>query len=101
MASVETQFPEGLKWRIDNNNAEDFRSRLSLVLKNGFMAIGIVLLILAIFLEFRLAFWVMAGMSISFVGGILFYAHRWREHQHDLALRLLDRAGYCGRRCSP
>lgn len=72
MASIEAQFPEGLKWRIDNNNAVDFRSRLSLVLKNGFMAIGIVLLILAIFLEFRLAFWVMAGMSISFVGGILF-----------------------------
>ena len=36
------------------------------------MAIGIVLVILAIFLGIRLAFWVMMGMVISFFGGILF-----------------------------
>ena len=36
------------------------------------MAIGIVLVILAIFLEIRLAFWVMMGMTISFVGSLLF-----------------------------
>jgi multidrug efflux pump subunit AcrB len=45
---------------------------LSLLLENGFMAIGIVLLILAAFLEIRLAFWVMMGMTISFVGSLLF-----------------------------
>lgn len=72
MLAAEDQFPPGLQWRIDNNNAEDFRSRLALVLENGFLAIIIVLLILALFLEFRLAFWVMTGMSISFVGAILF-----------------------------
>ena len=33
------------------------------------MAIVIVLVILALFLEFRLAFWVMMGMVISFIGG--------------------------------
>ena len=37
-----------------------------------FRSIGIVLLILALFLEMRLAFWVMMGMTISFVGSILF-----------------------------
>lgn len=72
MSSIEPQFPQGMRWRIDNNNAEDFRSRLTLVLKNGLLAIVIVLFILALFLEFHLAFWVMAGMAISFVGGILF-----------------------------
>ncbi len=72
MIAAESQFPPGVQWRIDNNNAEDFRSRLALVLKNGLLAIVIVLLVLALFLEFRLAFWVMAGMAISFIGGILF-----------------------------
>ncbi len=72
MALAETQFPPGVKWRLDNNNAEDFRSRLALVLENGLLAIVIVLFTLALFLEFRLAFWVMAGMAVSFVGGILF-----------------------------
>jgi len=72
MHAAEQQFPPGVQWRIDNNNAEDFRSRLALVLENGFIAVVIVLLLLALFLEFRLAFWVMTGMAISFVGSILF-----------------------------
>ena len=72
MADFESVLPPGVKWRIDSNNAEEFRSRLSLVLKNGLMAMFIVLAILAVFLEIRLAFWVMMGMVISFIGGILF-----------------------------
>src|SRR5210317_1033117 len=72
MADVETTLPAGVQWRIDSNSAKDYEQRLSLLLKNGFMAIGIVLLILAVFLEIRLAFWVMMGMTISFVGSILF-----------------------------
>ena len=35
------------------------------------MAVVIVLVILALFLEFRLAFWVMMGMVVSFIGGLL------------------------------
>lgn len=66
------QFPPGVQWRTDNNNAEDFRSRLSLVLENGMLAVVIVLFTLALFLELRLAFWVMAGMAVSFIGGVLF-----------------------------
>ncbi len=72
LASFETQLPPGVQWRIDNNNAEDFKRRLTLVIKNGMLAVVIVLLILALFLEFRLAFWVMMGMAISFIGGVLF-----------------------------
>jgi len=72
MADVETTLPAGVQWRIGSNSARDYEQRLSLLLKNGFMAIGIVLLILAVFLEIRLAFWVMMGMTISFVGSILF-----------------------------
>lgn len=71
MAEFESGLPPGVKWRIDRNNAEEFRRRLNLVLKNAVMAVFIVLLILALFLEFRLAFWVMMGMAVSFVGGVL------------------------------
>ena len=72
MADFETTLPPGITWRVDSSAAEDFRQRLSLLLENGFLAIFIVLAILALFLEFRLAFWVMMGMTISFVGGVLF-----------------------------
>jgi multidrug efflux pump subunit AcrB len=66
------QLPPGVEFRIDSNRAEDYRERLSLLTENGIMAIVIVLVILALFLEYRLAFWVMMGMSISFIGGIIF-----------------------------
>ena len=72
MAAFETGLPPGVQWRIDSNDAEEFRRRLTLVVENGLLAVAIVLFILALFLELRLAFWVMMGMVISFFGGILF-----------------------------
>lgn len=72
LREYEAALPPGVQWRIDGNNADDFRRRLTLVIENGAIAVVIVLLILALFLEFRLAFWVMVGMAISFIGGILF-----------------------------
>lgn len=65
-------FPPGVSYRVDSNSAYDYRERLSLLTENGIIAIFIVIFILALFLEYRLAFWVMMGMTISFVGGILF-----------------------------
>ncbi len=66
------QLPPGVNYRIDSNRAEDYRERLSLLTENGILAIVIVLVILGLFLEYRLAFWVMMGMAISFIGGIMF-----------------------------
>jgi multidrug efflux pump subunit AcrB len=72
IADFESTLPEGVQVRIDSNVARDFRERLELLIENGVLAIVIVLAILAIFLEFRLAFWVMMGMVTSFVGGLFF-----------------------------
>nr|WP_255785397.1 efflux RND transporter permease subunit [Membranihabitans maritimus] len=67
----EYQFPPNVNYRIDSNRAEEFRDRLSLLTGNGLMAIFIVIIILSLFLEYRLAFWVMMGMVISFIGGMI------------------------------
>ena len=72
MDDFETTLPPGVQYRIDSNRAEDYRERLSLLTENGVLAIVIVLVILALFLNFRLAFWVMMGMVISFIGGLVF-----------------------------
>lgn len=72
MESFETTLPEGVKMRVDSSAAEDYENRLSLLIENALLAVIIVLSILAIFLELRLAFWVMMGMTISFVGGLVF-----------------------------
>lgn len=63
--------PPGIKYRIDGNRADDYKERLSLLVKNGLLAIIIVLVILTLFLEYRLAFWVMMGMVISFIGSLI------------------------------
>ncbi|SDR66486.1 efflux RND transporter permease subunit [Christiangramia echinicola] len=67
----EFQLPPGIEYRIDSNRAEDYSERLSLLTENGILAIIIVMVILTLFLEYRLAFWVMMGMAISFIGGII------------------------------
>ncbi len=72
LEDAQATFPPGVQYRIDSNEADDFRERLSLLTENGFLAILIVLLVLSLFLEVRLAFWVMMGMTISFVGATLF-----------------------------
>ncbi|HKK10210.1 MAG TPA: efflux RND transporter permease subunit, partial [Bacteroidales bacterium] len=72
LESFEKTLPPGVKYRIDSNRADDYRDRLALLTENGILAIVIVLLILGLFLEYRLAFWVMMGMVISFIGGMVF-----------------------------
>ncbi|MDX1671824.1 MAG: efflux RND transporter permease subunit [Balneolaceae bacterium] len=72
LEEAEPSFPPGISDRIDSSAADDSRERLSLLTENGALAILIVIFILALFLEYRLAFWVMMGMTISFVGGLLF-----------------------------
>ncbi|MCF8307447.1 MAG: efflux RND transporter permease subunit [Bacteroidales bacterium] len=72
LKDFEKRLPPGVEYRIDSNRAEDYRDRLSLLTENGVIAIVIVLLILGLFLEYRLAFWVMMGMVISFIGGLVF-----------------------------
>ena len=72
LQDAEASFPSGVQYRVDSNAAADYERRLSLLVENGILAILIVLTILALFLEYRLAFWVMMGMAISFVGAFLF-----------------------------
>lgn len=71
LADFETSLPPGVNVRIDSNRAEDFRERLALLTNNGMQAIVIVMVILGLFLEYRLAFWVMMGMVISFIGAMM------------------------------
>ena len=71
MEQLRPGLPPGVQMRVDSNAAEDFRQRLSLLVDNGWSGLLIVLIILALFLDLRLAFWIMSGMAISFIGGVL------------------------------
>lgn len=60
-----------LRFASWNDRAEIYWDRIGLLLKNGAMGLTLVLLILGLFLEPRLAFWVTLGMVISFMGAFL------------------------------
>ena len=47
------------------------RDRIDLLLRNGFQGIILVFIVLALFLNLRLAFWVSVGIPISFMGAFM------------------------------
>ncbi len=51
-----------------NDTSELFESRMNLLLKNAALGLVLVLITLGLFLEIRLALWVMLGIPISFFG---------------------------------
>lgn len=64
--------PKGLQVDLRNDRSDIYRQRLGLLIKNGFLGLGLVFIFLALFLEPRLAFWVSLGILISFLGSIFF-----------------------------
>jgi len=72
MRTMEPELPAGIEYRITDNRADDYRSRLSLLLKNGLIGLMLVLAVLGLFLQYRLAMWVTVGMFTAFIGTLLF-----------------------------
>ncbi len=72
MVEIEADLVEGLDWEINRDRSEIYEQRLNLLLKNACIGLALVLLLLGLFLEFKLAFWVTMGIPISFLGGLLF-----------------------------
>lgn len=62
------QLPPSVKMAIWNDTTEIFNSRMELLQKNALLGLGLVIIILGLFLEIRLAAWVMLGIPISFFG---------------------------------
>ncbi|MCA0900983.1 efflux RND transporter permease subunit [Microbulbifer agarilyticus] len=69
---VRQSLPPGIFVTVRDDDSEIFKERLSLLLKNGFIGLLLVFVVLGIFLELRLAFWVTLGIPISFLGALLF-----------------------------
>jgi len=64
--------PPGLDASVDFDRSDIYKQRIELLLKNGAIGLVLVLGLLGLFLEARLAFWVMLGIPISFLGSFLF-----------------------------
>ncbi|MBL6946406.1 MAG: efflux RND transporter permease subunit, partial [Rhodospirillales bacterium] len=72
LAEIESGLPDGVEIAINRDQSDVYRERLQLLLKNALIGLGLVLVLLGIFLETKLAFWVTMGIPISFLGSFLF-----------------------------
>lgn len=65
---LQQELPPGLHTAIWNDRAQYFEGRRDLLLKNAGIGLVLVLFVLGLLLEPKLAFWVAMGIPISFLG---------------------------------
>ena len=65
--------PEGVKIASWLDGATNIRDRLALLGTNGLIGVGLVLGILMLFLNLRLAFWVAVGIPVSLAGAVTIF----------------------------
>ncbi|QTA80812.1 Acriflavin resistance protein [Desulfonema limicola] len=72
VSELRESLPPGVEVDTLNDRSDYYRQRLNLLVKNGWMGLCLVFIMLGLFLEARLAFWVALGIPISFLGSLLF-----------------------------
>ncbi len=72
LAEIEPDLPPGVHVAINSDRSKIYEQRLHLLYKNAFLGLCLVLVLLGLFLELRLAFWVLLGIPTSFLGALLF-----------------------------
>ena len=69
-AEMELSLPQGVQITLIRTLAEDITSRLNILLDNGLMGLGLVVVLLFLFLNARTAFWVAAGIPVAMTAAI-------------------------------
>jgi multidrug efflux pump subunit AcrB len=69
---INRTLPPGLFIDVRNDRSKIYRQRMDLMMRNGYIGLGLVFILLAFFLEARLAFWVSLGIPISILGAFVF-----------------------------
>ncbi len=67
----QSRMPTGIRLATWFDLSTMVRDRINLLLRNGFQGIFLVFIVLALFLNLRLAFWVSVGIPISFMGAFM------------------------------
>ena len=71
IAKAKGILPEGVYLTSWNDESKILRGRIDLLMKNAKIGLFLVLIMLALFLKPKLAFWVSFGIPISFMGALL------------------------------
>ena len=75
VARMSPSLPQGVRFDLIRGRAEEISARLDLLLDNGAMGLALVVGLLFLFLNARIAFWVAAGIPVAMTASIaLMYA---------------------------
>lgn len=72
LPNIQQTLPASVQISVLSDRSEIYQARLHLLLKNAFIGLIFVLVLLTLFLDMRLAFWVTLGIPTAFLGGMLF-----------------------------
>lgn len=70
VAKKERELPEGLNISIWGGHADILQARISLLVRNGLIGLALVFILLWLFLDIRLSFWVGMGIPICIAGAL-------------------------------
>lgn len=70
LATASTRFPKGVELTVWNDGSKMLRDRIETLLNSARQGFLMVLIVLALFLRPRLAFWVSVGVPVAFLGAI-------------------------------
>jgi multidrug efflux pump subunit AcrB len=70
VAQKELSFPDSIHAAVWKDTSELLESRMNLLFRNARLGLILVFIVLGLFLEIRLALWVMLGIPISFLGAL-------------------------------
>ena len=71
LATSKSSLPEGIEIKVMEDESLAYRDRIQLLQHNALAGLILVMLLLGLFLEPRLAFWVMLGIPISVIGSFI------------------------------
>ncbi|GAB1270301.1 efflux RND transporter permease subunit [Aurantivibrio infirmus] len=70
MARIQSTLPPGVELTVSTDSAKALKERINTVSWNAYTGLLLVLVLLALFLRFKLAIWVAAGIPIAIFGAV-------------------------------
>lgn len=80
VGSFETQLPSNVEITIWGDSSGYIAGRLELLGSNGLQGLLLVIIVLSLFLNVRLAFWVAMGIPISIMGALAVAGSKWVDY---------------------
>ncbi len=78
--AFEPQVPAGVELSVWGDSSHYISDRLTLLRNNGLQGLLLVILVLSMFLNVRLAFWVAMGIPVSVLGAIAVAGSKWVDY---------------------